>query len=212
VPTSYQVRQGDCISSIAHQFGLFPDALWQAPENAELRATRRNAYSLTPGDVITIPDKRLRVCTLAIDASHTIKIKGVPAKFSVVVANDDEPLADRPYVLTVGHVRHEGATDADGRVEVWVPPEARRALLEIQAELDDVWEYEFSLGGLDAVETISGVQGRLINLGYACPRSDRLDDDTRQAIEAFQADHDVAVSGELDAPTIAALVRHHDAQ
>jgi len=212
MPTSYQVKQGECISSIAHRFGLFPDSLWQAPENAELRATRRNPHSLTPGDVITIPDRRPRVCTLAIDASHTIKIKGVPAKLSVVVADDDERLADRPYVLTVDHVRHEGATDANGLVEVWIPPGARRALLEIQAELDEVWEYELSLGSLDAVETVSGAQGRLINLGYACPRSDRLDDDTRRAIEAFQADHDVAVSGELDAPTIAALVHHHDAQ
>ncbi|PRP91450.1 putative peptidoglycan binding domain protein [Enhygromyxa salina] len=208
--TSYRVRQGECISSIAHRHGLFPDDLWQAPDNAELRAARRNPNSLAPGDVIVIPDREPKQAKLALDSSHTFKIKGVPAKLSVLVSDDGEALADRAYTLTVDGVRHEGATDSDGKVEVWVAPGSRRALLEVEVEADDIWEYELELGGLDAVETIRGAQARLTNLGYGCPSSGQLDDDTRAALEAFQADHEVSVSGELDEPTIAALAEHHD--
>lgn len=208
--SAHVVRQGECISSIAHRHGWFPADLWDAPENAELRQLRRNPNCLAPGDVIAIPELKLKSCAIGLDASHRFKLKGVPAKFCVVVDDGDEPLADKPFVLIVDGARQEGVSDGEGLIEAWIAPDARRARLEVEAEADDIWELEFVLGGLDAVETVAGAQARLANLGYGCPDSGELDEETRAAVEAFQADHELEPSGELDDATVAALEDAHD--
>ena len=44
MPVNYIVQPGDCISSIADQFGYYDcQTLWKAPENAPLRALRTPA-------------------------------------------------------------------------------------------------------------------------------------------------------------------------
>ena len=207
----YQVRNGECINSIADAHGFFPDDLWGAPENADLRDQRKNPNSLAPGDVIVIPDKTLKSYQVQTDKVHQFKVTGVPAKLGVQVLDDDEPVRHAPYVLTVDRSRHEGTTDGDGMVEAWIPPAARRATLEVEVDEGDIREYELELGALAPIETIVGVQQRLRNLGYECGETGRLDDAMREALEAFQADAELEVNGELD-DTRAAIEKKHDAK
>jgi hypothetical protein len=62
--------------------------------------------------------------------------------------------------------------------------------------------YTFDLRHLDPTSEISGLQGRLRHLGYAVGAPDgTLDPRSEEALRAFQTDHDLEVTGELDQAT-----------
>jgi peptidoglycan hydrolase-like protein with peptidoglycan-binding domain len=62
------------------------------------------------------------------------------------------------------------------------------------------------LGGLDPVDTISGVQERLKSLGfYTGEASGQMDDMTKAGIAAFQASKNLSGDGAVDQPTKDAL-------
>ena len=60
----YTVQQGDCLSSIAQNFG-FPDyaTIYRDPENAAFRKKRPNPNVICPGDILYIPDNKARRLT-----------------------------------------------------------------------------------------------------------------------------------------------------
>ena len=57
---AHQVEQGECLSSIAYECGFFPDTIWNHPQNAELKRKRNNPNALMLGDIISVPDKRIK--------------------------------------------------------------------------------------------------------------------------------------------------------
>ena len=60
MPINYQVKQGDCISSIAFEHGFFGDTIWNHPNNKDLKTKRQDPNILMPGDMVFVPDKRLK--------------------------------------------------------------------------------------------------------------------------------------------------------
>ncbi|MGC9973362.1 MAG: LysM domain-containing protein [Bryobacteraceae bacterium] len=44
------VKQGDCMSSIADQYGFFWETLWNHERNAQLKERRKNPNVLMAGD------------------------------------------------------------------------------------------------------------------------------------------------------------------
>lgn len=206
----HRVIAGECISSLAEQYGFTPERLWDDAANAALRDERSDPNILAPGDRVFIPARETKTVECATQQRHRFVRHGVPAKLSLRLVDDGVGLGGRPFVVHVGGKTIEGTSDGEGRVELWIPPRAASVALTI-GEGDAARHFELRLGELDPVTSIRGVQARLDNLGFECEATGELDDDTREAIEDFQRyiGHQ-APSGELDDDTRDALTKLHD--
>ncbi|MCY1057545.1 peptidoglycan-binding protein [Nannocystis sp. SCPEA4] len=206
MPVRRTVVQGESLPQIAAEHGLSPDTIWSAPENRELAALRRNYNILAPGDVVVIPDKRVKSMHVAVDQRHVFRRNGVPAQLRLQLYDGDLPRAGLAYELVCGDQTFHGTTDGDGVLTHWVATGLRRALLRLPGSPEIV----IQIGHLDPLATITGAQKRLANLGYGCPISGRFDEATAAALRRFQSRHGLAESGALDPATLAELERLHD--
>src|SRR5208282_5132565 len=174
----YQVQQGDCIESIAFEHGFFWQTLWNDGANASLKSKRKDPNVLMEGDVVRIPDRRPKQDSVATEQRHRFCLKGVPSKLRLVVLENDKPLASEPYLLDIDGQLSKGRTAADGSVELGIPPNARNGRLIVSEGLNQRI-YRLDLGGLDPATEVSGVKGRLRNLGYPVASvDDQLDRET----------------------------------
>lgn len=206
------VQQGECFSKIAERYG-FGDyrALYDHPDNAELKKKRANPNVLEPGDRIVIPDKQLKVEEgLATGKLHRFRLRRPKKELRLKLeGHDGAPLAGAAYVLEVGGEKHEGTTDGVGKLEQTVPVAETTATLTIAGRV-----LHLRLGHLNPLDTkdggISGAQGRLLNLGYnPGPADGVLGKRTRTALVLFQHDEKLEVTGELDDATKKKLEEKH---
>jgi hypothetical protein len=190
--TIHIVEQGDCVASIAARYGMASwKQLWDHPDNAGLKKLGRHPNILAPGDEIVVPDPPRRWESRPTEKRHRFVTPLASAKLRVVVRDyKGQPLADRRFVVEVGDQRLEGKTDADGLLQASIPAVAKSARLRVWCHDPDDPEPSIdrllSLGDLDPVESVSGVQARLRNLGYRCHVTGQLDDATIAAAQAFR--------------------------
>jgi N-acetylmuramoyl-L-alanine amidase len=207
---SHIVQQGDSVASLAEQYGHFVHTIWDADNNATLKAQRRDMNVLLPGDVVWIPDVSVVGRSCEIGKRHVFRRKGVPAALRLQLMRNGNPRADLPYRLTIGDTVLKGKTDAQGRLHVFVSPQARDATLYLGTEEERV---QLQLGAMDPEDSPSGIEKRLINLGYLTASAAESPDDgtrLRGALRQFQADRKLDITGEADAATRASLVSTHD--
>lgn len=205
----HTVEQGECISSIAYQYGFFPDTIWNDSKNGALKQERKDPNVLLPGDRVYIRDKEEKEESCVSEAKHRFRRKGVPERLGIVVKQDGEPVADEPYSVEIDGQVQTGRTDKDGRIECVIPPDAASATLTI-GEGASARFRTFELGSMNPVDKVSGVKARLSNLGYDCgPPGEAMDERTKEAIKAFQQKVGLDPSGDLDQSTRDALVREH---
>jgi hypothetical protein len=197
----YKVKQGECMSSIAHAHGFFWESLWSHADNEELRSTRESPFVLAAGDVVSIPPLRQREEACSTGARHTFRRKGVPAKLSLQLLDGGEPMAGVGYVLEYSGLEILGVTDDDGVVEVHIPPNTPKAILRVGDRV-----YDVTPRSLDPAETVNGAQARLASLGYYRGKiHGELDRLTAVAVRRFQRDNELELTSELDEATISAL-------
>jgi hypothetical protein len=201
------VSAGETLVSIAEETGHFWQTIWNDPANAALKEARADPNVLVPGDRLTIPPLRLGVQACATARVHRFRRKGIPVKVTFDVRADDGTVfKGKPYTLRVGTTVYEGATDDAGRVEHFVAASARTGVLHVELGEEgypDFAEWTLDIGGLLPIESVAGMQNRLTALGYDAGDPDGvLDDTVRAAIEAFQADEGLEVTGSAGAETI----------
>ncbi len=210
-----ELEPGDCVASVALRHGHLPETIWSCPENAELRAARSNQYVLDPDDELHVPARRSRPIAASLGTRMRLRRKAVPevfrARFLDYEGTPRSGLEALIAIETADGLELEDVsttTDGAGWVEAPIPPDATRAVVTL-----DPWGlaeiHAFALGYLDPADTITGVQGRLGNLGYGHGEWGELDARTREALECFQEDHDLPCTGELDDATSAKLVLVH---
>jgi hypothetical protein len=203
----HTVRQGDCIFSIAESHGFNWETIWNHARNAELKQNRTDPNVLNPGDVVFIPEKEEKAASCVTAQRHRFRRKRRASVLRLRLMADDEPRANEPYTLEIEGNLISGTTDHDGVLEQPISPTARRGRILVGEAQD---EYLLNLGHVDPITEISGVQGRLNNLGFDCGRVDGfLGPRTETAISNFQIKHDLEASGTPDEPTRNRIVREH---
>jgi hypothetical protein len=202
-----RVAQGDTLPSIAALEGHADwRAIWDHPENAELKRRRQSPHVLAPGDVVFIPEKEQRDEQVASGQRHRFVVKNATMPLKLVLKDRrGEPLANKAFELVAGGVTRTGTTDGNGKLEVKVPTSAREGTLKIK---DPDVTFPIAIGHLDPVDEESGVRQRLRNLGYLPHErpSARIVED---AIRRFQVENDLSETGTADEATRTKLREEH---
>ena len=123
------VRAGDCIASLAAQYG-FADGktIWDHPDNAALRKLRADPNQLHPFDEVTIPDRKAKTLSLATGTSHKIVLKRPLRLLRIKFLDSAGEPVEGPYKLTAGSLVREGELDSDGVLEEKVAPAGTNCL------------------------------------------------------------------------------------
>jgi N-acetylmuramoyl-L-alanine amidase len=210
------VRQGECLSSIAYHARL-PSwrTIYNHPNNAAFKTKRSNPNLIYPGDEVYIPDPELKTSDHPTDAKHKFVIRTDPTYLNLCIQDEsNDPYKLVKYRLELTHDLHfEGTTDDHGWIKQKIPPWAEIGTLTIWPDSSDddfSLSWEVKLGHLDPLETISGVKGRLNNLGYDCGEVNSVKDEQYlAAVRQFQSDNDLKVDGIVGPHTREALHREH---
>jgi len=203
----HTVSQGECFSSIAKEYGFLEQTLWNHPANAELKNKRENPNVLLPGDVVTIPDRQSGEEQASTEQKHVYKARGERIKFNLRVLQNDKPIANENYTLVVDGEQIEGTTDGDGWVRQPIKADAAKGKL-VFARIKH--EQELLFGYLDPIDEVTGVQGRLRNLGHYPGEVDGAADGlTETALLGFQHKYGLAETGKPDDATKAKLKEIH---
>lgn len=179
------MRDGDCLSSLAARFGFRHwRSIYDAPENAELRASRPNPNLLAAGDVVTIPDHEPRVEDAVTGRRHVFRARRADARVRIILEDPDgTPRPGLAYVLRAGGTEQSGVTTDAGLVDCPIPRDATHGTLEIEGE-----SWDLLLGALppSSADGSTPALRRLVNLGYdvGAPGEAR----TEMALERFKQD------------------------
>ncbi|MBL8240464.1 MAG: peptidoglycan-binding protein [Bryobacterales bacterium] len=212
----HTVVDGDTLVGIADQYGFRNwEIIWNHEKNAPLRAQRPDPQILLDGDSVWVPKKEPKLYECETTKKHTFRLKKLWAIFRAKMKDENgTPYGERAYKLTVDGQDFHGKTDGEGLVEQKVPPRAKTGDLTLWPDpnnLREVLTWKLQLGHLDPAATVTGVQARLKNLGYYMGELDgQANAGMKAALAAFQSEHGLAPTGELDEATSATLEEIHD--
>lgn len=205
----HTLRQGQCLASLAATHGLTERKIWMAPENQALRNRIEDGYVLLPGDRIFIPDIELAEESVFTDQRHKFRVKRQLVHLRIQFLEEGEPCANQPYLLQVGGQAISGSTNSNGELDEVIPAHETMAQLRF-GEPDVSQDYTLGLGALDPIDSISGVQARLQNLGYDPGPIDGLNGPrTKGAVSEFQEEVGLTVDGIVGPKTRRVLKKLH---
>jgi len=209
----HTVEQGECLARIARKYG-FTDyrTIYDHAKNAELRRLRPDPSILFPGDRVFIPDKEAKQESRGTTQVHRFRKPSTTRILRIAVEDaHGERLRGTPYQLELGGKLYAKTTTDEGILEEEIPIDAVEGTLRV----GDL-EWPILVGHLNPAERtpddgVSGIQARLLNLGYdPGPIDGILGPRTEAAIRAFQRDHPpLVVDGICGPRTRAKLLERH---
>ncbi len=170
--------------------------MWSDGKNADLASKRSVAHVLDDGDEVHIPELKPNAENKPTGAKHQFTIQQSPLKLRVkLLGADMQPVTDAACTLDGTSV----TSDGDGIVEV--PVDKLKAGSTLSVDGSDL---ALSIGRLDPLDdtTEAGWMARLFNLGFLIDPT--VPDDGEEltfALEDFQAEYSLDVSGTLDDAT-----------
>jgi N-acetylmuramoyl-L-alanine amidase len=191
MPTSHEIRQGECLSSIAAQYGFLWETIWNHGDNAGLKTSRKDPNVLMPGDVLVIPDKADKVVARPTGQRHVFKTTLKPTTIKIRLTLDDQPRSGLAYELVVDGESLKGSTDGDGCLTAEIPATAQGGRLVV-GDKEPRETYELAFGTLDPIDTTEGIEERLRSLGL------NTEGGLSGAIATFQLNNQMDVTGAVD--------------
>lgn len=197
------VKQGECLSSIARHYGL-PSwrTIYDHPNNAGFRAKRPDPNLIYPGDQLFIPGLEPREENASTDKRTTFRTTREGVRLAIRVHDEEgNAVANAKFrILAIDtQTEHTGSTNVEGIAEAPIPDDAEHAQLEVWPQGQDnaeCWRWDILIGHLDPLDTVSGHQARLNNLGYDSGDVDGIKGPiTEAAIKAFQTDEALEPDG-----------------
>ena len=196
--TRYTTVDGDTMALIASRFGIRDwRALYEHPNNAELRAVCPEPNLLVPGVTVVVPErpvsKRRAVRT---GAEHEVVVqRRIDWLRLRLVAPNGDSRAGWGYRLELeGEPAQQGVVPEDGLLERELPRPIGRARLwlwpaEQDGPAEDDEGLDIIVGGLRPPDDALGVQARLSNLGVYTdePDGDLSGRSTQAALHAIGA-------------------------
>ena len=205
----HTVAQGEWIQKIAWDNHFYNwESIWNHAQNADLKQKRQDPNLLLPGDLLFIPDLTPKQVSAPTDKLHSFVKKKPKMTMKVTFRDEDEhPLANKPWKLTLEDKEYTGNTDGDGAMSQEVPvPES-----SVDGQVACAgYQYPIHVGHLDPIDAISGVKRRLANLGLDCGSTD--DSSTpefQDALKEFQQSAGLQPTGEVDQSTRDKLKEKH---
>ena len=203
------VKEGECISSLAAQAGLRLLDIWENPANAVLHDTRQNPNVLLPRDRVAIRTLELKQEDRPTDNRARFQLDSEPVFLQIQVLRRDIPLAGRPFTLKVDGLTIDDVVPADGIIKAQIPATATSGSLRVGRGAS-LFNLQLKLGALHPVESDTGVQQRLLNLGFDCgPIDGHIGPRTRAAIRVFQEKFGLQIDGIAGPQTRNRLKQEH---
>jgi hypothetical protein len=208
----HTAKQGDYVTSVAARYGLSDyTEIWDDPANANLKSKRLDPNILLPQDRLFIPDIRVAEYLRPTDVCHKFKIPATNLQLRIELQRAfAPPIASNACPMRVDEEYYDTtATDEHGLVAHKIKNTAAQASLAIRNFVQGIRGekpsdrlVKLKIGCLDPIDSISGQQARLINLGYYRGSLDGSDpDEMRSAVEEFQCDHGLTVDGDCGPKT-----------
>lgn len=206
---NHQVKQGDCISSIAYENGFFPETIWDHPKNAGLKELRKDPNVLVPNDTVFVPDKQIKEVAEPTNQVHKYQLKNAPAVFSVQLFDFlEKPRANQFFEMKIDDkFERSGTTTSEGIAEISLPPNAKRGVMTVGEDSETI---EFHFGYLESSDNVRGMQARLQNIGFECAVDGKLDEEMTEVLKSFQRRFDLPLTGKSDSKTLEKLEEIHD--
>lgn len=187
---NYRVEQGDCLYKIAEREGFSHwRTIYDHASNAGFRELRPDPDVIYPGDTLYIPDLQPKDEYGETEKLHRFRKETEETYLHLVIEDEEGKRIEGNYTIDV-----EGKTVTDelidGEIEMEIPADAEVGSLVIRSKNAPTgveWTWPLSLGHLDPLDNVSGVQGRLWNLGYDCGPVDNIEGKlTRAGVKNFQ--------------------------
>jgi hypothetical protein len=202
--TTYAVKDADHVSGVAQRFG-FDDytVVWNDPGNADLQQQRPDPHVLQPGDVLTIPEvKAAATANKPTGAKHPFSINSTPLKVRIKVLDRAAKPMKGAAVTVAGN---QLTADGTGLVEASIEKSATSIAMQ-----DPDTTFTLDVGSINPTDdtTDAGYKARLFNLGFLWdPTVADTDDEMVIALQDFQAEYSLTVSGQLDDATKSQLTQ-----
>jgi hypothetical protein len=180
------VQPQETLSSLAERYGFRHLAtIWERPENAALRAKRKDPHMLVPGDRVFIPDHGTKSFSRGTNSVHQFVAKRSGLKLRLRFLDVHGPdRASEPVQVAIDGQETAHKRDGRGVLELEIPRGAKEGVLRI-GEL----RLPFQIGALAPIDELKGRVARLWDLGYDAGDPAGSDKEAlRWALEEFQCD------------------------
>jgi N-acetylmuramoyl-L-alanine amidase len=194
---THVVQPGEHISGIALAQGFEDyDVVWSHANNKDLAGKRDVAHALNEGDEVYIPELKSKPEQKPTGAKHEFTIKQSPLKLRVkLLGTDMKPVTNAACTMDGTQL----TSDGDGVVEIPVDKLTPDSTLSV-----DGTDLTLTIGRLNTVDdaTPAGWKARLFNMGFLVdPTVPDEDDELTFALQDFQAEYKLQVTGAFDDAT-----------